>query len=449
MSENPAPNASAQIETEYYVTFFETKYPVCRRGVYDDVDYYPWRTRLVYNDETIKLQRDCPCFSSCCEKEECYQTAPNCYWNCTRDLHVPIECDEDSESVCWSFPFKCATDPCPDAVRELLYCVSVGLLTPEELEAFRDLAVELKNTNDDYGYLLQSREKIGVVPLVARAKYGSAVKKLEKISARNFSTTENPIAVLERYEEYADGIRAARKSPPSSVVDPIFNVLKSANLIQVTQPPERKPKPQKTRKPRRLKYEDAVENYLHDLVRAVRMDDTIPEFATNLSYRNVAAVLHTRDEFKTYKKNGEILETLISSVENGVRHSKAWQNRFEILQQINGIKPPSLGEVYDKRTHTDTVLPPGVNEVDCHEEYEDPVEEYLRALHKNCLFERITPEQYCAQTTELTPKTVAKWLKENKTAFEKRSIATIENGVQCSMAWINREEILNVEAHAK
>jgi len=111
------------------------------------------------------------------------------------------------------------------------------LLTSEELEAFVAVAVELKDKKYKYGYLLQSKENIGKVPLEAIARYSSAVKKLEKRSAPHLSKDENSINVLKRYEEYADSIRAVRESSQPSVVKPLSNVSKSVNTTKIKRKP--------------------------------------------------------------------------------------------------------------------------------------------------------------------------------------------------------------------
>ena len=147
-----------------------------------------------------------------------------------RDSHDPIECNERFVSDCLTFPFTCATTPCPEAVQQPIYCVSISL-TPEDLGEFEDLAVELKNTYKDCGYSLMSHEEIGELPRKAMARYRSAVNKLEKRSARRCVDGENPVDVLERYVKYADGIRAARRSP-SSVGDPASGISKSVDDIE-------------------------------------------------------------------------------------------------------------------------------------------------------------------------------------------------------------------------
>ena len=81
------------------------------------------------------------------------------------------------------------------------------------------------------------------------------------------------------------------------------------------------------------------------------------------------------------------------------------------------------------------------------EVYEEPVEEFLQILHNKFLNETITFESYCSIVAKLSTKIVATWIKDNNPTFKGKSIETIENGVKNCMAWINRDEILNVETY--
>lgn len=91
-----------------------------------------------------------------------------------------------------------------------------------------------------------------------------------------------------------------------------------------------------------------------------------------------------------------------------------------------------------------------MNKVDrSRKEYEEPTEEFLRALRKKILLNEITSEKYCSMVSKLTPKTVATWIQKNALAFKGKSIESIVNGVQYSDTWKNREQILNVETYQK
>ena len=262
MPKNTAPNAHDQIETEHFVVFYEMKYPNCRRAVYDVEDNHPdsrcviyhadnnppCRIWLGYNNERIEMQRNKPCFRSYCEELDCYKKEPDCFWNCMRVSFDTIECTEDNESDCGSFPFKCTTYPCLDADQQPRRCISIGSLTPKELIAFKNVADELKNSNNDYGYSLQTHEEISKIPLEEMAKCYLTASQLKVMSVPRRSKDEVHIGVLKRCIGYADGIRAARRSP-SSVGDPASGISKSVDDIKVAS----KRPGAKTKKQRRSK----------------------------------------------------------------------------------------------------------------------------------------------------------------------------------------------------
>jgi hypothetical protein len=196
----------------------------------------------------------------------------------------------------------------------------------------------------------------------------------------------------------------------------------------------------KTTRNKRSKYEVAVKNFLLSTAEAVQKGELPQDRIANLNPTVIAEALIGSEGFKKAE---------ITSIKDKVRRCKAWKNRFDILP-IDGIKPPRVEEVYEEWKDADTGHLDGLSKVDCSgEEYEAPVEEYLRALHNDCLCERITHETYCARARKLSPKDIAKWINQNKTTFKTRSIVTIENGVRRSQTWINREEILNTDAYRK
>lgn len=210
---------------------------------------------------------------------------------------------------------------------------------------------------------------------------------------------------------------------------------------------------QTSRKPRESKYEDAVENYLRNLVDAVNRGEKPQAFAINLSSRDIAEALHKTKQFK-YIRKGVEFETKIESIEDKVRRTDAWKKWQKQGKQefLSGVEPPRLDAVYDQREFDpSTGLPDGVDKVDRNEEYDAPVEDFLRALHNKVLTKKMTHEKYCATVSTLTPEVIAKRIKTqgNYPAFEKRSISTISTGVEYSTAWINRMEILDVESYQK
>jgi len=228
--------------------------------------------------------------------------------------------------------------------------------------------------------------------------------------------------------------------PPSTAEVPLKNKHKGKSQSD---------KPKRTRKKRGSKFEDAADEYLRNLVDAVKRGEQTQAFALNLSSWDIAEVLIKKDKFKKYKKHGVEHNTELLSVNEGVRRSEAWETwQKQKKALIGGTRPPSLEETYDKRTHPDTKLPHGVHAVDCdREEYEAPVEEFLQALHNQFLCEKITQAKYLSIVAELTTEAVAAWIKKNKPAFKGRSIVTISDGVRDSTAWINRAKILNVDAY--
>ena len=205
----------------------------------------------------------------------------------------------------------------------------------------------------------------------------------------------------------------------------------------------------KERKPRRSKYEEGVQNYLHNLVVSVKEGDLSQDFALKLTPLVVAGALKEKPEFKTVKIKGEVREVKIESIEDRVGRTKTWKNRNDILKQIGSSPPLSVSDVYDNRTfNKSTGLPDSVSKVRSNEEYETAVEKFLHALYyKAAETNKIKPDEYCSMVSELTTKVVATWIQKNEPAFRNRSIATISDGVRDSTAWNNREEILNTDRY--
>ena len=208
----------------------------------------------------------------------------------------------------------------------------------------------------------------------------------------------------------------------------------------------RQPKNSPQTRKRTSKYENAVENYLLHLVDAVNKGDISPKSIENLTSGKVAEILHKNNEFITYKKKGTENKASIGSIHQGVRRSKAWRSRNNMLKQADGSRPPGLKEAYGDWKDTDTELPNGVSKVDCGREvYEEPVEEFLQILRNKFLIGKISSEEYGSTVAKLTLKAVAMWIKDNIPTFKDKGVETIEKGVKYCKAWINRGEILNVE----
>ena len=209
-------------------------------------------------------------------------------------------------------------------------------------------------------------------------------------------------------------------------------------IANATESPKNKPtRSKKPRKPRQSKYEDAVEERLKNIVEGVNKDYiSSVEFENHTTVKSIAKYLRDNDDrFKDIK---------IKTIEQYVRRSDAWKNRMETLQRCYGIPPPRLDEVYDMTKYKEEDERPPVSDVDCsRKEYEVPVEEYLANLKHSELLGKITRDEYISAVTNLTPKIIAKQLKEQE-QFKDIEIGSIVKGVEFSDAWRNREATLDM-----
>ena len=142
--ESVVPIKSVSTLTEYFVTYYQTFYPGCRKLM--DCD-----------GPLVEVQKSKPCFASSCG--ECEGRGPYCNWD-----------------DCHHAPYACNTVNCPESNREMFYRVSIGSLTPEELEAFKELTGIEK-----YGcFSLLTREEIQGLSTVEKVKHNRAVAQFNE-----------------------------------------------------------------------------------------------------------------------------------------------------------------------------------------------------------------------------------------------------------------------------
>ena len=188
------------------------------------------------------------------------------------------------------------------------------------------------------------------------------------------------------------------------------------------------------RKKKSSKYEDAVEERLHNLKNGVLQG----EISVKIAMKQVSIKAFA----KHFKENSELFgDAKIDTIEQYVGRSKAWKNRHHILQEVDGTKPPSISEAYDIRTYRD-----GVSEINCdRERYEEHVEAFLVKFRREALLKKTDIVLYNSAARNLSPKSVAGHLKTLE-PFKKTDITSIETGIKHSNAWRNRRETLEIPA---
>ena len=227
MPKKSAASTSNQTATEYFVTYFQMVYPDCRGK-------WNWS-----NQDIQKLQKSKPCFKSSCATASCHGKGKYCLWN--RRKVPPPTFDWVWGEECWCKPFQCITVPCPEARYGLRRSVPVGLLTPDEREAFKKEA----NIKETDGYFLRTREQSEGLSIEDKVGHKRAEKEFKREVGGNvrkpkgFFVAGEYVEILCRCVQIADEIREAPNQSPVLAVNLVpaepANAKRDARILELRQ----------------------------------------------------------------------------------------------------------------------------------------------------------------------------------------------------------------------
>ena len=120
-------------------------------------------------------------------------------------------------------------------------------------------------------------------------------------------------------------LRTKKKRPPYMQFMYFVKLALEGKPLPTITEQKNSPKPEKTRKQRYKKYEFIVGAYIDQLKKSVLEGDISSAEIANLSYKEIAKAIAKTDGYS---------EMQIESIEYGVRHTEAWNNRKETFQKV-------------------------------------------------------------------------------------------------------------------